>query len=84
MVPQKKKLEFINIFGKTIQEFGFVIIEGHDIQNNLIDNCYTLSKQLFEQPLQNKTKKYCTADGLGQRGYVSFGIEHAKIVIKQI
>lgn len=73
----KEKLEFINIFGKAIQEFGFVIIEGHDIQNNLIDNCYTLSKQLFEQPLQIK-QKYCAADGLGQRGYVSFGIEHAK------
>ncbi len=74
---KQEKLEFINIFGKAIQEFGFVIIEGHDIQDSLIEKCYHLVQQLFELPLKTK-QKFCAADGLGQRGYVSFGIEHAK------
>ncbi len=73
----KEKKEFINIFGKAIQEFGFVIIEGHEVPNKLIEDCYDQIIQLFELP-NNMKSKYIEDGGLGQRGYVSFGLEHAK------
>jgi isopenicillin N synthase-like dioxygenase len=37
---EKEKNEFISVFGKSIQEFGFVVIEGHNISNTFIENCY--------------------------------------------
>lgn len=72
-----EKKEFISCFGKAIQEFGFVVVEGHEIESTLTDKCYNQIKQLFDLPLQKK-QHYSAIDGLGQRGYVSFGIEHAK------
>nr|BFD30642.1 isopenicillin N synthase family oxygenase [Pigmentibacter ruber] len=73
----KDKNNFVRSFGKAIQEFGFVIVEDHEIENTLINDCYDQAKKLFNLSLQIK-KNYSAADGLGQRGYVSFGIEHAK------
>lgn len=73
----KEKQEFVKIFGKSIQEFGFVIIEGYDISNKLIQNVYDHFRELFSLPIEKKLK-YIEPEGLGQRGYVGFGIEHAK------
>jgi isopenicillin N synthase-like dioxygenase len=74
---EKEKFEFIKLFGKAIQEFGFVIIEGHEINESLIQNCYSRFKNLFSLPIENKLQ-YTEPGGLGRRGYVSFGLEHAK------
>lgn len=73
----KEKLEFIKIFGKSIQEFGFVVLEGHDIPDTLIKECYSQFKNLFALPTEKKLR-YVEPGGLGRRGYVSFGLEHAK------
>ncbi|WP_170271520.1 isopenicillin N synthase family dioxygenase [Fluviispira multicolorata] len=73
----KEKEEFIKVFGHSLQEFGFVIIEGHNISANLINESYTLIKEVFSLPIENKLK-YVENSGLGQRGYVHFGLEHAK------
>ncbi|APJ05007.1 isopenicillin N synthase family dioxygenase [Silvanigrella aquatica] len=72
-----EKREFINIFGKAIQEFGFVKIEGHEISHSLIDICYDNFKKLFSLSSAEKVK-YVEPEGLGRRGYVQFGLEHAK------
>lgn len=74
---EKEKLEFIKVFGKAIQEFGFAIIEGHEIYDNLIKECYSNFISLFSLPTDTKLK-YVEPGGLGRRGYVSFGLEHAK------
>lgn len=74
---EKEKLEFIKKFGKSLQEFGFVIIEGHEIHETLIQNCYNQFKNFFSLPTEKKLK-YVESGGLGRRGYVSFGLEHAK------
>ena len=73
----KEKKEFIKIFGKSIQEFGFAVIEGHQVSIKLIHDCYDQLNQLFSLPLNIKSK-YIEEGGSGQRGYVSFGLEHAK------
>jgi isopenicillin N synthase-like dioxygenase len=74
---EKEKLEFIKIYGKAIQEFGFVIIEGHEVPDILIQECYSQFKNFFSLPTEKKLR-YIEPDGLGRRGYVSFGLEHAK------
>lgn len=43
----KEKLEFINLFGKSLQEFGFVIVEGHGISDTLIRKCYSIFEDFF-------------------------------------
>lgn len=73
----KEKQEFIKVFGKSIHEFGFVIIEGHQVPDQLIHDCYEQVNKLFALPTDIKSK-YIEEGGLGQRGYVSFGLEHAK------
>ncbi len=74
---EKDKLDFIRIFGSAIEEFGFVVLEEHGINHSLIDDCYKETKKLFT--LNNEVKnKYIDNVGGGQRGYVGFGIEHAK------
>ncbi len=74
---EKEKLEFIKVFGKSIQEFGFVIIEGHEIHDKLIRDCYSNFINLFSLPIEKKLQ-YVEPGILGRRGYVSFGVEHAK------
>ncbi|WP_186646274.1 isopenicillin N synthase family dioxygenase [Fluviispira vulneris] len=71
------KEEFIQKFGRAIQEFGFVIIEGHNISEDVINNTYSAVEQLFALPIETKLK-YVDNSIIGQRGYVNFGIERAK------
>lgn len=69
--------DFVNVFGKALQEFGFVIIEGHEINSSIIADGYKQVQDFFALPVQTK-EKYLDKSGLGQRGYISFGSENAK------
>jgi isopenicillin N synthase-like dioxygenase len=69
--------EFIHILGKSIQEFGFVVVEGHGVETSLIEQAYHQMQQFFSLPLETKLK-YSGAANQGQRGYTNFGVEHAK------
>ncbi|MEM8585074.1 MAG: 2-oxoglutarate and iron-dependent oxygenase domain-containing protein [Bacteroidota bacterium] len=68
---------FIDQLGKAFHEIGFVGVVGHGIDQTLIDNFYTSAKAFFALPVDEK-KKYELAGMAGQRGYTSFGKEHAK------
>lgn len=73
----KRKQKFVDELGKTYEEIGFVALKNHFLDDRLVENLYTEVKDFFALPLATK-KKY-EIDGLGgQRGYVSFGKEHAK------
>ncbi|MFN8331411.1 MAG: 2-oxoglutarate and iron-dependent oxygenase domain-containing protein [Saprospiraceae bacterium] len=75
---QKKMLVVADLY-KAFTEVGFVCIEGHGIPDALVDEFYQLSKQFFSFPPEGKTRY--EVEGLaGQRGYASFGKEHAKQV----
>ena len=74
--PQLKQA-FVNQLGKAYEEVGFVAVKNHGISDNLIADLYKYVQQFFSLPLDQK-KKYEIKGLAGQRGYTSFGKEHAK------
>lgn len=72
-----RKQKFVDEIGKAYEEIGFVSLKNHFLSDALVENLYKEVKAFFALPLGAK-KKY-EIEGLGgQRGYVSFGKEHAK------
>jgi isopenicillin N synthase-like dioxygenase len=71
------KQAFVNKLGKAYEEVGFVAVKNHGIADGLIADLYQYVQQFFAQP--SAVKKEYEIEGLaGQRGYTSFGKEHAK------
>ncbi|CAH1000774.1 Validamycin A dioxygenase [Neolewinella maritima] len=68
---------FINQLGEAFHDIGFVGVTGHGISKDLIDDFYVAAKKFFALPVETK-RKYEVAGAAGQRGYTSFGKEHAK------
>ena len=68
---------FVRELGKAFHEIGFVGVTGHGIPKALIDDFYQASKAFFALPTETK-KKYELEGMAGQRGFTSFGKEHAK------
>lgn len=73
----KTKLEFANAIGTAYEEIGFVSLKNHFLDDTLMENLYEEVKAFFDLPDEIK-KKYEREELAGQRGYVSFGKEHAK------
>ncbi len=73
----KRKEKFVNEIGKAYEEIGFVALKNHFLSDNLVDELYTEVKSFFELPIETK-QKYEIEGLAGQRGYISFGKEHAK------
>jgi isopenicillin N synthase-like dioxygenase len=74
--PQLKQA-FVNQLGKAYEEVGFVAVKNHGITDELIADLYKYVQQFFSLPSEVK-KKYEIPGLAGQRGYTSFGKEHAK------
>jgi isopenicillin N synthase-like dioxygenase len=74
--PEQREA-FVAELGKAFHEIGFVGVINHGISKQLIDDFYTSSREFFALPLDVK-KKYEIEGLAGQRGYTSFGKEHAK------
>jgi isopenicillin N synthase-like dioxygenase len=72
-----RKQKFVNEIGNAYQEIGFVALKGHFINDQLVENLYHEVRNFFSLPLETK-EKYEIPEIGGQRGYVSFGKEHAK------
>ena len=73
----EERKAFVEALGKAFHETGFVGVVGHGISKDLIERFYTNAKSFFNLPI--KTKRKYEIEGLaGQRGYTSFGKEHAK------
>lgn len=71
------KNRFVQDLGKAYEEVGFVAVKNHGIPDELIANLYKYVQQFFSLPLEQK-KNYEIKGLAGQRGYTSFGKEHAK------
>lgn len=72
-----RKQKFVDEIGRAYEEIGFVSLKNHFLDDKLVDDLYKEVKDFFALPLETK-RKY-EIEGLGgQRGYVSFGKEHAK------
>ncbi len=74
--PEDKQ-KFVNDLGHAFQEYGFVGVVNHGISKDLVDRFYAESKAFFSLPTEVKSK-YEGKNLAGQRGYTSFGKEHAK------
>ncbi len=72
-----KKNQFVQSLGKAYEDVGFVAVKNHGISNDLIADLYKYVQQFFSLPLEQK-RKYEIKGLAGQRGYTSFGKEHAK------
>jgi isopenicillin N synthase-like dioxygenase len=73
----KRKAKFVTEIGTAYEDIGFVALKNHFLDEELVATLYQEVKAFFDLPEATK-KKYEREDIGGQRGYVSFGKEHAK------
>src|SRR5690349_15249345 len=71
------KQSFVNKLGKAYEDVGFVAVKNHGISDELIADLYKYVQEFFSMPAEKK-KQYEVPGLAGQRGYTSFGKEHAK------
>lgn len=67
---------FVATLRSGLCEFGFIGVEGHDIDPGLIRRVYGHFERFFAQG--SEEKRECSGIEGGQRGFTGFGIEHAK------
>lgn len=72
-----RKAAFVEALGKAYEEIGFVAVRNHLIDDDIQEGLYGAVKEFFGLPTATKLK-YEKPELAGQRGYVSFGREHAK------
>ena len=72
-----RKQKFVNEIGIAYENIGFVSLRSHFLDDALVSDLYKEVKAFFALDLAKK-KQYEIEGISGQRGYVSFGKEHAK------
>ncbi len=72
-----QKSAFVKQLGEAYEEWGFVKVKNHGLSQAEIDNLYDEVKQFFSLDVDTKYS-YEDKELAGQRGYTSFGREHAK------
>ena len=73
--PERRR-EMVRTLGDGLVEFGFLNVDGHGIESDLVREVYALWRRFFELPEEVKAR-YAGVEG-GARGFTPFGIEHAK------
>jgi len=73
----EQKKNFVAALGHAYEGIGFVAVKNHLIAEATVERLYTEVKAFFNLPEDTK-KKYEIVELAGQRGYTSFGREHAK------
>ena len=68
---------FVRDLGNGLEKFGFVAVAGHGISDWILTRAYNTARELFALPASVKAR-YETPENGRQRGYTSFGVEHAK------
>jgi isopenicillin N synthase-like dioxygenase len=71
------RARFVKTVGDALVDIGFFALTGHGVDAGLIDQAYRVAHDLFMRPDAVKSR-YEVPGGKGQRGFVSFGKEHAK------
>lgn len=72
-----EKAKFSDSLFSGLKEYGFIILTGHPISEDLLNKAYEYSQKLFSLDMEIK-QKYSLKDNGFQRGYTPFGVEHAK------
>lgn len=71
------RLSMVNALGTAYREVGFVAVKNHGVSEDLIERFYKLVRQFFALSPDQKSR-YEIPGLAGQRGFTSFGREHAK------
>jgi isopenicillin N synthase-like dioxygenase len=74
---EAKKNAFVQALGKAYEEVGFVAVKNHAISDDLQKALYHTVESFFALSTDKKAS-YERPELAGQRGYTSFGREHAK------
>lgn len=74
---EAEQQRFAQISGAALEQIGFFALTGHGIDGSLIQQAYGVATALFELPEETKCR-YEDPQLQGQRGFISFGREHAK------
>src|SRR5690606_20035215 len=72
-----RKEKFVKQIGAAFVGIGFVALSGHFLSEDLVEKLYGEIKKFFQLPQEAKDRYEVPGLG-GQRGYTSFGKEHAK------
>lgn len=72
-----RKQKFIKEIGSAFENIGFVALKSHFLTDELVAKLYREIKLFFDLPQEIKDQ-YEIPGLAGQRGYTSFGKEHAK------
>lgn len=72
-----RRARFIQAIGSGLERTGFVAVTHHGIDTDLLESAYQASRTVFALPDPVK-QRYETPEDGRQRGYTSFGVEHAK------
>src|SRR5687768_11407091 len=68
---------FVDTVGGALHDIGFFSVRGHDVSQAMIDDAYEKARRFFALPPDVKAR-YEDARAKAQRGFTSFGKEHAK------
>ncbi len=72
-----KRQRFVQTIGDALVDIGFFALSDHGVDGDLITKAYGAAEDFFDLPETTK-KAYEDLSLKGQRGYTSFGREHAK------
>jgi len=72
-----ERTAFVYELGRAYEDVGFVAVKNHGIPEELIEELYRYVQEFFRMPSSLKCA-YEKPELAGQRGYTSFGKEHAK------
>jgi isopenicillin N synthase-like dioxygenase len=68
---------FVAELGEGLAHWGFAAVRGHGVDDALVERAYEVARLTFALPAD--VKQGCETPWNGrQRGYTSFGVEHAK------
>ena len=74
---ENERAEFVKELGAAYTDIGFITIKNHGFGADVQDGLYSKASAFFS--LEKSVKSSYEIEGLaGQRGYTSFGKEHAK------
>jgi isopenicillin N synthase-like dioxygenase len=71
------QIKFVDGLYNGLKEYGFITLVDHTVDSKLCEKAYDVVHDFFQKPTEFKNTCIHPA-GAGQRGFTSFGQEHAK------
>ena len=73
----ERRAAFVQSLGAALEDIGFFALINHGVDSGLIKQAYGVAEEFFNHDEATK-KRFEKLELKGQRGYTSFGREHAK------